>query len=198
MMMDVMIDLETLATVPDAIVVSIGAIAFDIENGVLGQTFYMAPSVSEQIENGRRLDPDTLKWWMNQSDAAKRVFNEKSKPVANVLTTMTQWYKSIPAETKKIQVWGNGSSFDISIMEHIFRQLNIGIPWGYSKVMDLRTFKRFVAKGVDVRKGGTNHNALDDAKSQAQYVIDQYRVYKEVERLAEQQVQARQAMKEAP
>src|SRR6266481_5841850 len=169
--MDVMIDLETLATVPNAIVVSIGACFFDIQSGTIGPTFYMAPSVAEQIESGRKLDPDTLKWWLNQSDSAKKVFNEKSKSVANVLTTFSQWYKSVPVETKKINVWGNGSTFDISIMENIFRQLNIGIPWGYSKVMDLRTFKRFVASGQDIAKTGIAHNALDDAVSQAHYVI---------------------------
>ena len=67
---------------------------------------------------------------------------------------------------------GNGSTFDIFIMEHMFIDYGLIHPWGYSKIMDLRTFKRFVAKGKYVRKVGVAHNALDDAISQAKFVME--------------------------
>ena len=169
-MNDVMVDLETLGTTPETPIVSIGAVFFDLEKKVLGPTFYMILDVSEQIERGRKPTGDTLKWWFQQSDAAKKVFHDQAKPAQLVLQTFVQWYKA--NNPKKAFVWGNGSTFDVSIMENILRDYKIEVPWGYNKIMDLRTYKRFQAKGTSVTKSGVAHNALDDARSQAQFVLD--------------------------
>lgn len=169
-MNDCMTDLETLGTTPQTPVVSLGAVFFDIQTKTLGPTFYMVMDIAEQIERGRKPTGDTLKWWFQQADAAKRVFSEAAKPVPVVLATFAQWYKA--NNSKGAYVWGNGSTFDISILEDMFRDYKIPLPWGYNKAMDLRTYKRFVAGGEQVKKSGVNHNALDDAISQAQYVLD--------------------------
>lgn len=168
-MIDVMIDLETLGTTSETPVVSIGAAFFDIEKKLMGPTFYMILEINEQIARGRKPTGDTLRWWMSQADAAKRVFHEKAKPPLEVLQTFVMWYKQV---NPKAHAWGNGSSFDISIMDHIMREYKIDPPWGYNRIMDLRTFKRFQGKGEYIQKSGTAHNALDDAVSQAQYVLD--------------------------
>jgi hypothetical protein len=169
-MKDLMIDLETLGSTPETPVISIGAAFFDIQTKKIGPTFYMALDVNEQIARGRKPTGDTIKWWLGQSDAAKRVFHEQAKPALVVLTTFIQWYKA--NNPKGAFVWGNGSTFDISILENMFNDYKLEIPWGYNKAMDLRTFKRFRAGGEQVKKSGVNHNALDDAVSQAQYILD--------------------------
>ena len=169
-MKDCMIDLETLGTSPKTPVISLGAVFFDIETKKLGPTFYLPCDVSEQIERGRKPTGDTIKWWLGQSDAAKKVFHEQAKPMKEVLGLFVQWYKA--NYPKGAYVWGNGSTFDISIMEDLFRDYGMPLPWGYNKAMDLRTFKRFKAGGEQVKKSGVNHNALDDAISQAQYILD--------------------------
>lgn len=171
-MTDLMIDLETLGTDPETPVISLGAVFFNPETKQLGPTFYMALDVSEQIQRGRKPTGDTIKWWMGQTDAAKKVFHEKAKPAQDVLQLFVRWYKDNSTGKRGSSVWGNGSTFDISIMENIFRDYGLGCPWSHYNVMDLRTFKRFVAKGKKVEKRGTNHNALDDAVSQAQYVME--------------------------
>lgn len=167
-MTDLMIDLETLGTSSDAVVISIGAVFFDPAQGSLGVSFHLAFAIEDQIKLGREISADTLKWWMGQSDAAKKVFHEKATPTREVLTVFGQW---IAANSKNAHVWGNGSSFDISILESLFCQYEIAIPWNYNKVMDLRTFKRFVGGGEAVKKSGTEHNALQDAINQANYVL---------------------------
>lgn len=168
-MTDLMIDLETLGTNPDCPVISIGAVFFDVDSKQLGPTFYMALDVDEQIKRGRKVTGSTLKWWMGQADAAKRVFHEQAKPVPQVLTTLAQWFKN---NNSKTHVWGNGATFDISILENMFEMYGIEIPWSFSKIMDLRTFKRFQAKGARVIIPGTAHNALDDAVGQAKYILE--------------------------
>lgn len=168
-MNDLMIDLETLGTDPNTPVISIGAIFFDIASKTLGGSFYMALDINEQIARGRKPTGDTLKWWLQQADAAKKVFHEKAKPVPEVLNLFNQWFK---ATNPKANAWGNGSTFDISIMEDMFKDYKLDKPWSHNKVMDLRTFRRFCAKGASVKKEGTDHNALDDAISQAKFVLE--------------------------
>lgn len=163
-----MIDLETLGTKPDSVILSIGAVFFDEKTKQIGPTFYMRPSVQDQLDIGRKVDADTIKWWMSQSDAAKKVFGEKQLPTRDVLTMFVNWFKQ---NNKQAYVWGNGSTFDISMMENIIRMFNAEPPWGYNKVMDQRTYRRFQAKGERVIKSGVDHNALDDAISQAKFVL---------------------------
>lgn len=176
-MNDLMIDLETLGTHTKAPIISIGAVFFDIEKKELGPTFYGVLDVADQIDSKIRFaDASTIKWWMSQSGAAKRVFKDNAHPTAPSLETFADWILntvgSKSKSTKKVTVWGNGSGFDITLMETMFEDYKIKCPWMYYKVNDLRTFKRFVAKGEAVQKlEGTDHNALDDAVNQANYVL---------------------------
>lgn len=178
--MDLMIDFETLGQNPDTTVISLGACFFDLDKGIIGPTFYMAFDVVDQLKKGRSITADTLKWWMGQSDAAKKVFNEKAKPTEEVLKTFVQWVQG-QGTVSKIKPWGNGATFDISIIEDLFRQYELKCPWLFYNVMDMRTFRRFIANNAKVDKSdGVNHNALDDAKNQAQFCIDHYKFFKEM------------------
>lgn len=170
-MTDIMIDLETLGNTPECVVISIGAVIFDPYLKDLGPTFYGNLKAQDQMNKGRLINEDTIKFWMNQSDAAKRVFSEQSTDPFHALSVFSRWITENVKDSKKRMVWGNGSTFDISILESIFRTYNIEIPWAYNSIMDLRTFKRFVGGGESIPKVyGVAHNALDDAINQAKYV----------------------------
>lgn len=170
--MDIMIDLETLGTKSHCVVVSLGACLFDISKGQLGPTFYMICTIQDQLDKGRKIDADTLKWWFSQSDAAKKVFNDKSAPTLQVLNTFSQWIGANVPTKRDRKVWGNGSTFDISIMESLFDSYNVECPWNFSSVMDLRTYRRFIGNNAKIEKQGVAHNALDDAISQAKFVME--------------------------
>ena len=175
-----MLDFETLGQSEDTVVISLGACFFDYEKGTIGDTFYMAFEIDDQLQKGRSITPDTLKWWFNQSSAAKKVFNEKAKPTLEVLSTFVAWVQA-HGSVSKISPWGNGASFDISIIEHLFRQYKLKCPWLFYNVLDLRTFRKFIANNAKVDKSeGVNHNALDDAKNQAQFVINHYKFFKDM------------------
>lgn len=170
-----MIDLETLGVDNDAVVVSIGACTFDLETDQVGNTFYMILEIQDQLDKGRVIQADTLKWWFGQAEAATKVFNEKAKAPIMVLNTLSQWLKSVCPDSKKLKVWGNGATFDISIMQEMFKTYNIKCPWNYAGVMDVRTFRRFIANGEKIPNSGTAHHALDDAIAQARFVIEKNR-----------------------
>ena len=65
MAIDVMLDLETLATSPDSVILTFGAIKFDPFDSTKGMTngLYMRVNVDEQISLGRHVDEGTIAWW---------------------------------------------------------------------------------------------------------------------------------------
>ena len=69
--MDVMLDLETLSTRPDATILTFGACKFspykkhDIVDGI-----YFRVSVDEQITLGRHVDDNTVAWWAQQAEGS--------------------------------------------------------------------------------------------------------------------------------
>ena len=75
----------------------------------------------------------------------------------------------------KVFVWGNGSSFDIAILEYWYNKLGLCIPWNFWNVRDLRTIVEVA--GIDKRSipfEGEQHNALDDAKHEAKILLACY------------------------
>ena len=61
--MHLMIDLETLATTPEATVLTIGACKFDPNGNTIDDTLYMRVEIDSQ---DRDIDPNTLEWWSKQ------------------------------------------------------------------------------------------------------------------------------------
>lgn len=164
-MRHVMIDIETLGVTPDAAILAIGACAFDPETGDVGDTFYAGIELSYAIKN-RRIDADTLAWWLKQSEAARNAaFFQGTYTLREALEALTAWLPS-PAV-----VWGNGSGFDITLLENAYLQVGLLVPWNYRNVRDMRTIVALEAVGKDeIPPVGTAHNALDDAIWQATYV----------------------------
>jgi len=169
--MNLMIDLETLGTKYDCPVISIGACFFDADG--IAKEFYVTLNVEEQIDGGRKVSGSTIKWWMEQSNAAQRVFKEEAVDTKTGLTHFAHFINL--SDYENVKPWGYGSTFDISIMEHIFDMYNIEIPWKYKNVRDLRTYLEHTYDGADIEREGTYHNALDDAKHQARVVIEGFK-----------------------
>jgi len=166
--MEFMIDLETMGVTPNCPVISIGAVAFN-STGIKAE-FEINLDLKEQIDSGKRIcSADTIGWWIGQFSDAKRVFKFDAVPVRIALEKLCVFIVNNDSGDTRF-VWGNGSYFDISIMEDLFRQYGLHIPWSFLNVMDLRTYKRFFPSAFGFK--GTEHNALDDARYQALCVIN--------------------------
>lgn len=70
-----MIDLETMGNKPNAPIVSIGAVFFEPSTGELGEEFYRVVSLKSSMDGGAVPDPDTIMWWMQQSEEARSAIN---------------------------------------------------------------------------------------------------------------------------
>jgi len=157
-----MLDLETLATDADAVIVSLGAVFFDKEN--IGDKFYAILDLDDQIAKGRTKSEQTLDWWAKQSDAVRAVFDQPRTKTPEVLENFTKWLGE-----EKVCIWGNGSDFDNAVLGSCYENFGIKRPWSYSNNRCFRTLKNICAfpKGGIPPRGGTYHNALDDAVHQA-------------------------------
>lgn len=173
---DVMVDLETLATTADAAIISIGAVKFDLSSDELDNDgFYASVSMESNIDYGRRISEDTMRWWMQQSEDARKVFTEPKQGIDDALEAFTSWL--VNGETdpvkraiamKDTRIWSNGANFDEPILAHALTQCRMEIPWKFWNVRCFRTFKNLPgAKDINVARVGVHHNAVADALTQA-------------------------------
>lgn len=73
-MKHVMVDLETLGTKPGSVILSIGAVTFDLDgSGRDGRTFYQRVNIQSCLDAGMTVDGDTVEWWFHPDrDQARR------------------------------------------------------------------------------------------------------------------------------
>ena len=61
-----MIDIETLDTIPGAVVFEIGVVEFDPLTGETYREFFESIRIEESIEYGLTTDAETMEWWQKQ------------------------------------------------------------------------------------------------------------------------------------
>ena len=83
----VMIDLETLGTTPDAVILSIGGVKFDPNGDRIFDEFIYKLDIDEQQQRGRTTNEDTMSWWATQPRAViESAFGlEQRTPVDDML-----------------------------------------------------------------------------------------------------------------
>lgn len=173
---DIMIDIETISTRPNAIFTNLAAIKFDpfadnsssVNSGeIIMDTFYRRVD-PDSFTWDAHMDPSTIEWWSKQDELA---IKEMSDPddrhhVEDVLRDFYRWCG------KPARIWANGAAFDTVIIESACRALDRSYPWEYWQVRDSRT----IMKMVDIQKTKANlHHALWDCYTQ---IVDLQKAFK--------------------
>lgn len=156
----VMVDLETLGLTPDSVVLSIGAVVFDATTTHSEHHWVLNPD-----QPGRRIDPNTVKWWLNQSDAARNAITHP-KEMWTLGRALDDFGYLFDTNTR---IWSNGANFDIPILEHVYARAfgPMTPPWKYKNTRCYRTVRAmFPSIGDKVNSTDEEHNALDDARHQ--------------------------------
>lgn len=169
-MRHVMVDLETLGTVPGCCLLSIGACAFDPETGEIGtDTYYTAVLLDGQEENGLHTSESTLAWWAKQSAEARAVFSDPAAiHLPGALQSLNLWLVRVAGADAL--VYGNGADFDNGILAAAYRVAQVPQGWKAYNGRCYRTLKT-LQPGVKLVREGTHHNALGDAISQAKHLL---------------------------
>ncbi|MEZ6323863.1 3'-5' exoribonuclease [Klebsiella pneumoniae] len=173
----VMVDLETMGKKHNAPIVAIGAVVFDPETGSIGESFYKVVCLESSVNWGAVIDPSTVIWWLKQSSEARSaIVNDDAIPLLDALLQFREFVSdNVAGGSKKAQVWGNGASFDNSILRSSYDCIAEDYPWEYWNDRDVRTMVELgQAISFDPKTTipfeGSRHNALADAIHQARYV----------------------------
>jgi len=165
----VMVDLETLGTNQDSAFISIGACRFDPSTGKIGETFSKNIDWDSALK-GRGVTGGTIKWWMRQSPEAQNKVCAPGEPLKNVLVAFGSWFRAGGVER---QIWGNGATFDVAMLENAYTAIFGMLPWKHWNVRDVRTIVELAIGRVAKESSpfeGIKHRAVDDAIHQATYV----------------------------
>ncbi len=162
----VMIDIETFAQTPDAVIASIAAVPFpyDVEEpltwlgSVLESKSYFYKTIDLGTQPNRVFEGDSIKWWLKQEDAARQaLLADGAMHLSPALTFLKEtWPTGYP-------VYSKGATFDIVILCHAFTQMGIDPPWDYHQEFCARTVYELSGVGRPKIALLNGHNALDDA-----------------------------------
>jgi exodeoxyribonuclease VIII len=178
-MMDVMIDLETFGTRPNAQIVQIGAVAFEAQhrgrvfNGKGFNRFTMVQEGAGTVDHG------TLGFWIEQvaKNPSHPIVNGMAEavPLRSALVDLLSW----PGEVFEGSTWANvrtvwakPSNFDLSVLASAFANvLGVDPPWDHRSTRCARTLFHLTGGEPTVDWTGlVPHDALDDAIGQAMQV----------------------------
>ena len=158
-----MIDLETLSTNPNAVILTVGGVKFDpLTQMKPYEEIYFRVDVNSQTELGRDVMQDTVDWWSKQpKEISDEAFSDDNR------IGLQDMIKKINKFSVGVDVfWCQGPLFDYAILQDIYKQLGHPVPWQYWQIRDSRTLFSLVPRDVNEKRQGL-HNALEDSIFQA-------------------------------
>tara|TARA_A100001391_G_scaffold118973_4_gene80729 strand:+ start:7627 stop:8160 length:534 start_codon:yes stop_codon:yes gene_type:complete len=170
-MIHAMIDLETLSTNPDAVILTVGGVKFDPHTSMKPYNeMYFRVDVDSQTNQGRHVMDDTLNWWAKQpEDIKNEALGDKDR------ISLSDMIKQINKFSVGVDVfWCQGPLFDYAILQNLYTQLGHPVPWQYWQIRDSRTLFNLVPRDKNEKREGL-HNALSDCIFQAKKVQKIYR-----------------------
>ena len=170
-MIHAMIDLETLSTNPNAVILTVGGVKFDPHTNMKPyHDMYFRVDVDSQTMQGRHVMDDTLDWWAKQSeDIREEALGDKDRiGLDNMIKTINKFSVGVDV------FWCQGPLFDYAILQNLYTQLGHPVPWQYWQIRDSRTLFNLVPRDKNEKRVGL-HNALSDCIFQAKKVQKIYR-----------------------
>lgn len=173
---DLMLDIETLDTSPKAVVLSVGLVRFNPVSRDIAEAAQIVLDLDEQLELGRVINPNTLRWWVSPDPKAPNkleTFRNQIAPEGAPPKNLADALSEIHDIAERVhRVWGNGVGFDNTILHSLSNDAIGASVWGYWKDRCFRTFARTFDAKAKLRKNAADHDALSDAKLQADWMAD--------------------------
>lgn len=171
----VMIDTETLGRTPGSVVRSVAAVEFDPQTGETGRQKVWKIDLTDSIRYGFKVEASTLKWWMMQSDEARREFVEGAEtPLEDFLEDFMQFIAATD-EGNDFTLWCLQLDFDVAMLRSMYSWYNLNVyrcdeevlPWNFRKVRDVRPYMDALdSAGLLPPKVADRHTPLADCLAQ--------------------------------
>lgn len=175
----IMLDCETLGVSSSPVILSIGAVRFDLDG--IKDEYYTRVKPESCVKSGLKMDVSTILWWMGQSEAARAEVIQPFEnddcdlfyAAMNVRDWMTELFREENESPLRVdEVWGNGSDSDNVWLANAMNTVEIVPPWTFRQNRCYRTLKNLYPQVPLPERQGTEHNALDDARFQALHCIE--------------------------
>lgn len=170
----VMLDLETLGTASNSVIISIGAVVFypyklidegrSIDHVDAYTPFFTAVTKQSCLAAGLVVDAATEIWWNKQSEEARSQFKYPIH-LKDSLSMLTRSLANCDA------LWGNGSDFDNVILANAYKACGFRPPWSHRVNRCYRTMKAMFPQ-VQTPRYELTHHALEDAKYQTRHLLN--------------------------
>ena len=132
-----MIDIESISRKPNAMVVSIGAVIFDPTTDEIKKRFYKEVDIRSYTNLGidRDIEPDTVLWWMEQSDEARKAISKSKITIISALKGLKLFLGVMGVPLTARRVWANAPVFDCVILRDVYQQIGMTPPWNFRNDM---------------------------------------------------------------
>ena len=138
-MKDLMLDLETLNTSQNSVITQIGACYFDRFSGKIKDTFFLNVDIQSGLDNGFEVSGDTIYWWLNQSDEARKslIHDGYKSDIKTALTEINNFMENTDT------IWCH-PSFDIVILLYGLKKFKIKPKFSFRSYRDMRTINDII------------------------------------------------------
>lgn len=175
---NIMVDLETLGTEPGSAILSIGAVRFRLDG--IYDSFHRIIDLDSSTRKGFTVERGSIKWWMEQKPEIRDPLFEIDDDsifydVEEVLVAFKDWVgPQVP-----VTLWGNGASFDLAILREAYNK----VGFGFFEPFNDRCYRtmRYLYPEIKKQDNPNLHNALEDARNQAEHLIRLLKHHEQVE-----------------
>ena len=161
-----MVDIEALDPKTGGIIVSVGAVVFNIDTGeVVDAKEWEIKVVEQEQKYNRTISARCLLWWMQQSEGCLATLKKKDSERIGVREFVFE-FKEFVTKHNMERAWCKGMNFDYDLIEELFKAVGQRWPIKKSKYRDCRVYYDYgkkldlLPKKID-RKDA--HTALGDA-----------------------------------
>lgn len=159
---NIMVDIETFGTTNNAPIVQIGAVKFNMIQGIHEE---FCVNISYDTFKGYEPDYGSITFWLQQD---KKVIESILEDTVSIKEALTKFNYFVGYEEF---VWAKSTPFDISILGNAYRKEEIKQNYSFRRVPDMRDINIFFPNYPKQDHVKNKHNALSDARAQAQHVI---------------------------
>lgn len=183
-----MIDLETYSTKANAVIACVGVVVFNRKEGIISCSSLPMVHIDDAgvLEEHLHVDAKTMDWWKTLPVSAHyqygfRVVGSEEKSTMSSSSYLFKVIAQMSSQLRRLRdmfidhnvkwVWGNGASFDLTILRETHTVLGEKAPWSYKDERCWRTMKDIMFKHDELEFEGTPHIAVDDARHQVKRLL---------------------------
>ena len=176
--LNVMIDIETTGTVAGCCILQLsgrvfndGIVDFDLYHHAFNRNIDHKTSLAHGFIDCE----NTMEWWEQQDpEVYSKVFSGKCH-LLKAMEDFSDWLDTLQKDNPECELalWSKGMDFDFPILSHVYRALDLPVPWKYYHVNDARTILKLVPTDSLLVRAPTlpQHDAYFDCVFQVRQLL---------------------------